>query len=218
MKLFIDTADPAVIREYYDLGIIDGVTTNPTLATKVGRPYKEIVHEIFEIVDGPISLEVLGTEFDDIMREAHGLAALNDNVVVKVPMIKDGIKAVSQLSKEGIKTNVTLIFSPTQAYLAAKAGATYVSPFIGRVDDISGDGVELIGEIRTIFDNAGYETNILAASDRTPRHVALSAMYGADVATVKPENIEKMFKHPMTDIGLDRFIKDFMDSGLEALV
>ncbi|KXK25879.1 MAG: putative transaldolase [candidate division WS6 bacterium OLB20] len=218
MKIFIDTADPEEIRKYHDLGIIDGVTTNPTLATKVGRPYKEIVQEILAMVDGPVSLEVLGTAYDDIMREAHGLAALHKNVVVKVPMIPDGIKAVSHLSKEGIKTNVTLVFSPTQALLAAKVGATYVSPFVGRVDDISADGMELIAEIREIFDNGGYETNILSASDRTPRHVALAAMYGADVATVKPENIGKMFRHPLTDIGLEQFIKDFMESGQEALV
>lgn len=218
MQLFIDTADPEAIKKYYDLGIIDGVTTNPSLAAKVGRAYRDIVNEIIQIVNGPISLEVLGTNYDEIMREARALAALSENVVVKIPMLPEGIKAVKHLSQEGIKTNVTLVFSAAQAWLAAKAGASYVSPFIGRIDDIAGDGIELIAEIRDIFDNGLYETKILAASDRTPRHVVQAAMLGADVATVKPENIDKLFKHPLSKDGLDTFLKDFESSGLEPLV
>lgn len=218
MKIFIDTADPEQIKTYYDTGIIDGVTTNPTLATQVGRPYKEIVGEILAMVDGPVSLEVLGTEYDEIMREAKGLAALNKNVVVKVPMIPAGIKAVKALSAEGIRTNVTLVFSATQALLAAKAGAYFVSPFIGRVSDISYDGTELINEIRLIYDNYKFETQILAASIRSPRDVALVALSGADIVTIPPDVIDKLFKHPLTDIGLKRFLDDFKASGQQPLV
>ncbi|MFQ5493416.1 MAG: fructose-6-phosphate aldolase [Candidatus Dojkabacteria bacterium] len=218
MKIFVDTADPDEIRKFHDLGIVDGVTTNPSLATKVGRPYKEIVVEILEMIKGPVSLEVLGTEYDDMMREGRDLAKYADNVVVKLPMGMAGVKACKHLTGEGIKVNMTLIFSSTQALLAAKAGAYFVSPFIGRIDDTSADGIQVIAEIRQIFDNYDFSTQILAASDRTPRHVALSAMMGADIATIKPSNLEKMFKHPLTDIGLERFLKDFMDSGQEPLV
>lgn len=218
MKIFVDSADPEKIRRYNDLGIIDGVTTNPTLATQVGRPYKDIVTEILNMIDGPVSLEVLGTTYDDMMREGRGLAALHKNVIVKIPMLADGLKAVKDLAKEGIKTNVTLVFSPVQALLAAKAGAYFVSPFIGRLDDIAQDGSELIREIRLIFDNYSFETQILAASIRLPRQVATVAMDGADIATIPPEVIEKLFSHPLTDIGLKRFLEDFKNSGQQPLV
>jgi len=218
MMLFIDTANPDEIRKYAELGIIDGVTTNPSLASKINRPYREVVEEIFTIIDGPVSLEVLGTNYEDIMREARGLVTINPQVVVKIPMIPDGIKAVKNLTKEGIKTNVTLVFSSSQAFLAAKVGATYISPFIGRVDDISYDGLALLSEIREILDNSNFTTKLLGASDRTPLHVARALMIGADVVTVKPETIEKMLKHPLTDIGLNQFLEDFKKSGLEPLV
>jgi len=218
MQIFIDSADPEQVKKYYDLGIIDGVTTNPTLATQVGRPYRDLVTEILGTVDGPISLEVLGTKFDEMMREARGLAALHKNVIVKIPMLPEGIKAVKALAAEGIKTNVTLVFSPTQALLAAKAGAYFVSPFIGRIDDIASEGVDLIREIRLIYDNYNFQAKILAASIRLPRQVALVAMAGADIATIPPDVIDKLFKHPLTDIGLARFLEDFKASGQQPLV
>lgn len=217
MQIFIDSADPADVRKFADLGIIDGVTTNPSLAAKVGRPYKDIVQELFQIIDGPISLEVLGTTYDEIMREARTLAALNKNVIVKVPLIPEGLKAVKHLKNEGIRTNVTLVFSATQALLAAKAGAFYVSPFIGRIDDISHEGMELIREIRAIFDNYDFDTKILTASVRLPRQITDAAIAGSDIATVPPDVLEKLAYHPLTEIGLKKFLEDFAKSGLEPL-
>lgn len=218
MQFFIDSADPELIRKYWDLGLIDGVTTNPTLAVKVGRPFKELVHEIFAIVNGPISLEVLSTDYDGIMREAHALSVLNANVVVKIPLIPEGLKAVKALSQEGIKTNVTLVFQPAQAILAAKAGATYVSPFVGRLEDIGQESPTLLDEIVTIYHNYGFQTKVLAASIRDVRDVVSAALFGADVATIPPEVLEKMCKHPLTDKGLQQFLDDYKNSGFEPLV
>lgn len=218
MQLFIDTADPALIKKYWDMGLIDGVTTNPSLAAKVGRPFKDLVKEIFEIVDGPISLEVLSTDHENILKEARSLALLNKNVVVKVPMIPEGLKAVKILTSEGIKTNVTLVFSSAQALIAAKAGATYVSPFLGRLDDIGDDSAILLEEIVSIFNNYDFHTNVLAASIRSTRQVEVAALIGADVATIPPEILEKLSKHPLTDKGIEQFLKDYKDSGMEPLV
>lgn len=218
MQIFVDSANPAEIHKFYDLGIIDGVTTNPTLATKVGRPYREIVNEILSFVTGPVSLEVLGTGFDDIMREARALSQFRENVYVKVPMLPEDIKAVKALSAEGIKTNVTLVFSPTQALFAAKAGANFVSPFIGRFDDAGHDGMITLKEIVTIYKNYHFATKVLAASIRSPRHLVEAAVIGADIATVTPEALEKSFKHPLTDKGLQSFLEDFKNSGLQPLV
>jgi transaldolase len=218
MKFFIDSADPVQIKKFWDLGIIDGVTTNPTLATKVGRPFKDLVLEIFAIVDGPISLEVLSTDYENILKEARSLALLNKNVVVKIPMIPEGVRAVKTLSAEGIKTNVTLIFSPSQALLAAKAGATYVSPFLGRLDDIGENSLNMLKEIVTIFDRFNFETNVLAASIRTTRQIEEVAMIGADVATIPPEILEKLYQHTLTDKGIEKFLEDYKNSGMEPLI
>ncbi|HOY46649.1 MAG TPA: fructose-6-phosphate aldolase [Candidatus Dojkabacteria bacterium] len=218
MQFFIDTADPAEIKKYWDMGLIDGVTTNPSLASQVGRPFKELVKEIFGIVNGPISLEVLSTDFEGIMREAKSLSLLNANVVVKVPLIPEGLKAVKALSSEGIKTNVTLVFSTSQALLAAKAGATYVSPFLGRLDDIGQDSSLLLEEIVTVMANYDFPTKVLAASIRSSRQVALAALLGADVATIPPAILEKLAQHPLTDKGLEKFLKDYKEAGLEPLV
>ena len=218
MQIFIDSADPAEIRKYYDLGIIDGVTTNPSLASKVGRPYREMVDEILSFVNGPVSLEVLGTTYDEMLREARGLSQLNPNVYVKIPILPEGIKAVKALAAEGIKTNVTLVFSPTQALFAAKAGANFVSPFIGRFDDAGQDGMIVLKEIVEIYKNYQFPTKVLAASIRSPRHLAEAALIGADIATVSPEALEKSFTHPLTDKGLQKFLDDFKKSGLQPLV
>lgn len=218
MKFFIDSADPEQIRKYYEMGMIDGVTTNPSLAVKVGRPFKDLVHEILTIVDGPISLEVLSTDYDGIMREAHALALLHKNVVVKIPMLPEGIKAVKALSAEGIKTNVTLVFQPAQALLAAKAGATYVSPFVGRLEDIGQESTTLLQEIVAIYANYGFTTNVLAASIRDVRDVVSAALIGADVATIPPEILAKMAQHPLTDAGLAKFLNDYKTSGFEPIV
>lgn len=218
MQFFIDTADPGEIKKYWDMGLIDGVTTNPSLASQVGRPFKDLVKEIFSIVNGPISLEVLSTDFEGIMREAKSLSLLNANVVVKVPLIPEGLKAVKALSSEGIKTNVTLVFSTSQALLAAKAGATYVSPFLGRLDDIGQDSSLLLEEIVTVMANYDFPTKVLAASIRSSRQVALAALLGADVATIPPQILEKLAQHPLTDKGLERFLKDYKEAGLEPLV
>jgi transaldolase len=218
MKFFIDCADPAEVKKYWELGMIDGVTTNPTLATKVGRPFKDLVREILAIVDGPVSLEVLSKDYEGIMREARALSLLHKNVVVKVPMLAEGIRAVKDLSKENIKTNVTLVFSPAQALLAGKAGATYVSPFLGRLDDIGQDSMQLLDEIVTIMGNYDFATQVLAASIRSTRQVAEAALIGADVATIPPEVLEKLYQHPLTDKGLERFLADWQKSGFEPLV
>jgi transaldolase len=210
MKFFIDTADLNEIREANAMGVLDGVTTNPSLMRKAGgADFHEHIRKICEIVDGPVSAEVISTDYDGIMAEARELARIHERVVVKIPLILDGIKAVKALAAEGIRTNVTLCFSPTQALIAAKAGATYISPFIGRIDDISGDGMELIRQIRQIYDNYGFETQILAASVRHPMHVVEAALAGADVATIPFAVLQQLIKHPLTDIGLERFLADW---------
>ncbi len=210
MKFFIDTADLSEIQEAHDLGVLDGVTTNPSLCMKIGvEDFEGHIAKICDIVDGDVSAEVISTEYEEIVEEGRNIASIADNVVVKVPLIKDGIKAIKTFSDEGIKTNCTLCFSPTQALLAAKAGATYISPFIGRLDDISTDGMQLIADIRAIYDNYGFETEILAASIRHPMHLLESARLGADVATMPLKVIDQLLKHPLTDIGLERFLADW---------
>ena len=213
MKFFIDTANLAQIKEANELGILDGVTTNPSLMAREGIAGEAAIQQhyktICELVEGDISAEVLGTTFDSIVAEGKVLAALHPNIVVKVPMIKDGVKALAHFSEIGIKTNCTLVFSAGQAILAAKAGATYLSPFIGRVDDINWDGIALIREINRIYEIQGYETAILAASIRTPLHIVQSAKAGADVVTCPLSAIMGLFNHPLTDIGLEKFLSDY---------
>ena len=208
MQIFIDSADIEEIRDAAAMGVIDGVTTNPSLVAKTGRPFKDVLMDVCEVVDGPISAEVVATDCDGILREAHSLSAMHENIVVKVPLISEGLKAVRTLSEEGIRTNVTLCFSPTQGLLAAKAGATYISPFIGRIDDVSGTGMELVEQLVAIYQNYGYETQVLAASIRHPVHVVQAALIGAHVATLPHKVIHQLLKHPLTDRGLDRFLAD----------
>lgn len=209
MKLFIDTANVDEIREAASWGVIDGVTTNPSLIAKEGRHFETVIQEITEIVDGSISAEVVSLEADKMVEEAKELAKIHKNIVIKVPMTEEGLKAVHALKKLGIKTNVTLVFSATQALLAAKAGAAYVSPFLGRLDDISSDGLILIEDIVEIFENYGIETEVIAASVRHPIHVLEIAKRGADIATVPKKVFDQMLKHPLTDIGIERFLKDW---------
>lgn len=209
MKIFLDTADVAAIRQGVELGVVDGVTTNPTLAAKAGRGFKETVLEIAEICPGPVSAETVGLDAKQIVKEGRILAKWAPNIIVKVPLIAEGLKAVKQLTEEGIKTNVTLVFSPVQALLAAKAGATFVSPFLGRYDDIGSDGMLLVREIVQIFRNYSFTTEILAASIRTPLHVTQAALAGADIATMPPKVLEQMIQHPLTDKGLAQFLKDW---------
>ena len=209
MKIFLDTANIASIRHYSEMRMVDGITTNPTLLSKEGGDPEEIIREIVKMVQGPVSLEVISTEVNQIMEEAYILKQYGSNVVIKVPMIPDGLKAVKKLREEGIDTNVTLVFSATQALLAAKAGASYVSPFIGRLDDIGNDGMSLISDINQIFQNYQYNTKILVASVRHPIHVIESAKVGADVVTLPPDILGKMFLHPLTDKGLKTFISDW---------
>lgn len=209
MKFFIDTANVDEIREVNSWGILDGVTTNPSLIAKEGRNFEEVVKEITDIVDGPISAEVISENCDGMVEEAYELSKINKNVVIKIPMTKEGLKAVSILSKKGIKTNVTLVFSSSQALMAAKAGATYVSPFLGRLDDISSNGIGLIEEISEIFDIYGYETEIIAASIRHPMHVVECALAGSDIATIPYKVFQQMLNHPLTSIGIERFMKDW---------
>jgi transaldolase len=209
MKFFIDTADIKEIREAAAMGLVDGVTTNPSLVAKTGRKFRDVLLEICDIVKGPVSAEVVGTKYDDMMREARDLAALRNNIVVKIPLIPEGLKAVRPCTDEGIKTNVTLCFSATQALLAAKAGASYISPFVGRLDDISTDGMQLIGEILEIYDNYGFATEVLVASVRHPMHVHQAAMLGAHVATCPLSVLLQLTKHPLTDIGLAKFLADW---------
>lgn len=212
MKFFIDTADLDEIKEANDLGVLDGVTTNPSLCAKIGvSDFEGHIAKICDIVDGDVSAEVISTEYDEIMEEGRNIASIADNVVVKVPLIKEGIKAIKSFSEEGIKTNCTLCFSASQALIAAKAGATYISPFIGRLDDISSEGMDLIADIRLVYDNYGFDTEILAASIRHPMHLLESARLGADVATMPLKVIDQLLKHPLTDIGLERFISDWED-------
>jgi len=212
MKFFIDTANINEIKEAASYGLLDGVTTNPSLVAKEGKNFRELLDEIIKIVDGPISAEVVSTDYDGIMKEAHELAKIHKNIVVKVPLIKEGIKAVKSLTDEGIKTNVTLCFSPSQALLAAKAGATYISPFVGRLDDISHDGMELIQQIVQIYNNYNFKTQVLVASIRHPLHVVDAALMGAHVATMPFDVINKLFKHPLTDLGLEKFLSDWKKS------
>ena len=214
MKIFVDTADLDEIRELASWGIIDGVTTNPTLIAGSGRSFKEIIDEIFDIVDGPISLEVVSEKAEDMVKEAENLVSKisekhRKNIAIKIPMNPDGLKAVKILSKKGIKTNITLVFSANQALLAAKAGATFVSPFIGRLDDIGQEGMQIIEEIMEIFINYDIETEVIVASIRHPIHVADAAKIGADIATIPPNIIRKMVKHSLTDIGIEKFLKDW---------
>ena len=209
MKFFIDTANIDEIKKGLELGMVDGVTTNPSLVSKEQRPFEEILTDICQLVDGPISAEVISLEAGGMVGEARELAKINDNIVIKIPMIEEGLKAVKQLTAEGIKTNVTLIFSSMQALLAAKAGATYVSPFVGRLDDISHDGMGLISEIMTILRNYNYSTEVIVASVRSPLHVLDSAMIGADIATIPYKVIAQLAKHPLTDIGMEKFLADW---------
>lgn len=209
MKFFIDTANIDEIKEAASFGMVDGVTTNPSLVAKEGKDFKQLLNEIVEVVDGPISAEVVSTNYEGMMKEARELAAIHKNIVVKIPLIKEGLKAVKSLKEEGIKTNVTLCFSPSQALMAAKAGAAYISPFVGRLDDISQNGMQLIEEIIQIYDNYGFETEVLVASVRHPIHVVQAALLGADVATIPFSVIDKLFNHPLTDKGLDKFLSDW---------
>jgi transaldolase len=208
MKIFIDSGDIAEIKEAQSMGVIDGVTTNPSLLAKGGKPTRVAIAEICEIVDGPVSAEVLATDKDGIVREGRELAKLHDNVVVKVPLIEDGLKAVRIFAAEGIKTNVTLCFSASQALLAAKAGATYISPFVGRIDDISGEGMDLIEQIVRIYDNYDFDTQVLTASVRHPVHFVQAALIGSHVATIPLKVIKQLLKHPLTDLGLAQFLAD----------
>ena len=209
MKFFIDTANIDEVREAASLGILDGVTTNPSLVYKEGKDFRKLLDEILKIVDGPVSAEVIATDYEGILKEAREYATIHKNIVVKVPLIKEGLKAVKTLSDENINTNVTLCFSPTQALLAAKAGATYISPFIGRLDDTSTNGMELIEQIVQIYRNYGYETQVLVASVRHPLHLVEAALIGADICTMPFSVIDKLFNHPLTDIGLRKFLADW---------
>jgi len=209
MKFFIDTANINEIKEAAALGILDGVTTNPSLVAKEGKDFRKLLDEILSIVDGPVSAEVISTDYDGILNEAHELAKIHKNIVVKVPLIKEGLKAVRTLTSENIKTNVTLCFSPSQALLAAKAGATYISPFVGRLDDISHDGMELISQIVQIYKNYDYKTQVLVASIRHPLHLVDAALMGADVSTMPFSVINRLFQHPLTDLGLEKFLSDW---------
>lgn len=213
MKFFVDTAEIDDIKELNDLGMVDGVTTNPSLILKSGRDIMEVTKEICSIVSGPVSAEVVALEADAMIAEGRKLAEIADNIAIKLPLTWDGLKACKVLTGEGRMVNVTLCFSATQALLAAKAGATFISPFIGRLDDINMDGMELIEDIRTIYDNYGFETNILAASIRSVNHVQDCARIGADVMTAPPEVIKKLAMHPLTDKGLDQFMKDWAKTG-----
>ena len=213
MKFFIDTANIDEIREAKDLGMVDGVTTNPSLVSKEGREFKGLIKEICRMVDGPVSAEVVSVEAEGMIREARDLAGIAETIVVKVPLIPEGLKAVKVLSQEGIHANVTLCFSPVQALLAAKAGAAYVSPFVGRLDDISQVGMDLVEQILTIYENYGFETEVIVASIRNPTHVLDAALMGADIATIPFKVIQQLAKHPLTDIGLEKFLADWKKQG-----
>lgn len=217
MKFFVDTAEIKDIRDLYATGLLDGVTTNPSLIAKSGRDFKEVIKEICATVPGPVSAEVASTDYETIMKEAEVLRKIADNVVIKLPLIIDGLKACKALTGDGTKTNVTLCFSPNQALLAAKVGATYISPFIGRLDDINLEGMQLIRDIRQIYDNYAFSTEILAASIRTANHVTEAALAGADVATIPPAVIYKLADHPLTKSGLEQFVKDWKGTGQSIL-
>jgi transaldolase len=209
MKFFIDTANISEITDAYAMGMVDGVTTNPSLIAKEGRAFEDIIKEICEIVDGPISAEVISTDYDGMIKEARKLAEIHDNIVVKIPMTIDGIKATKTLTEEGIKTNVTLIFSPLQALMAAKAGATFVSPFVGRIDDISSDGMLLVEQIVEIYGNYAFDSQVIVASVRNPLHVLDAALIGADIATIPYSVLSRLASHPLTDKGLKAFLDDW---------
>lgn len=209
MKFFIDTANIEEIKKGLEMGMVDGVTTNPSLVARENKPFEEIIAEICKLVDGPVSAEVVSLEAEGMLVEARELAKIADNIVIKIPMIVEGLKAVKKLTAEGIKTNVTLVFSAAQALLAAKAGATYVSPFVGRLDDIGNPGMDLIGDIVTIYDNYGYTSEIIVASVRSPQHVLDAALIGADIATIPLKVIAQLAKHPLTDAGMEQFLADW---------
>lgn len=213
MKFFIDTANIEEIKKANDLGVLDGVTTNPTLVSKEGREFKELIKEICGIVDGPVNAEVVSTNAEGMVNEGRELAKLADNIVVKIPLIEEGLKAVKKLTGEGIRTNVTLCFSPTQALISAKAGAAYISPFVGRLDDISNNGMDLVEQILIIYENYGFETEVIVASIRNPVHVVDAALMGADIATMPYTVIKQVIKHPLTDIGLEKFLADWKKMG-----
>lgn len=209
MKFFLDTANVKEIAQAHEMGVLDGVTTNPTLLAKEGRDPVHVVKEICAIVDGPVNAEVISADWEGMLKEARRWAELSEQIVVKIPMTRDGMKAVKRLSDEGISTNVTLVFSPSQALIAAKAGASYVSPFVGRLDDRSEDGMQLASQIIQIFDNYGFETEVLVASVRHPMHVVEAALMGADIATMPYAVFEKLFDHPLTDMGVQQFLSDW---------
>jgi transaldolase len=209
MKFFIDTANVEEIRKAHDMGLINGVTTNPTLVSREGRDFRPLVSEICEIVDGPVSVEAVSSKSEDLIAEARTLSKIHENIVVKIPMTLEGLHAVRTLASEGISTNVTLIFSPTQALLAAKAGATFASPFIGRLDDVSHVGMDLVEQIITIYDNYDFDTQVIVASIRNPIHVLEAALMGADIATIPYKVLEQLVKHPLTDVGIERFLEDW---------
>jgi transaldolase len=214
MKLFIDTADIQEIQEAHSLGLLDGVTTNPSLVAKTGKSFREVLGEICRVVQGPVSAEVIASEHSEMLAQARDVAKIADNIVVKLPLTLEGLKTTKACSKDGIATNVTLCFSPTQALLAAKAGATYVSPFVGRLDDISQMGMELIEQVLTIYRNYGYETQVIVASVRSPVHVLDAAMMGAHVATIPAKVIRQLVKHPLTDSGITGFMNDWDKASL----
>ncbi|MEA3547890.1 MAG: fructose-6-phosphate aldolase [Thermodesulfobacteriota bacterium] len=209
MKFFIDTANIDEIKKGLDMGMVDGVTTNPSLVAKENKNFETILTEICEIVDGPISAEVVSLEAEGMLEEGRKLAAMNPNIVIKVPMIIEGLKAVKQFAAENIKTNVTLVFSAAQALLAAKAGATFVSPFVGRLDDIAQEGMDLVSDIMTIYENYGYQTEVIVASVRSPMHIMEAALTGADICTIPYKVIAQLAKHPLTDIGMEQFLADW---------
>lgn len=211
MQLFIDTADVAQVRTAHELGFVDGVTTNPSLVADTDREYRDVIRELDTFVDGPISVEVIATDWEEMLTEAREYDTWADDVAVKFPMTRDGMRALRHATSEGIDSNVTLVFSPNQALLAAKNGATFVSPFLGRLDDVGGDGVETLHEIRTIYDEQGYDTQILAASIRHPHHVKRVAQLGADAVTLPPSVLDQLFDHPKTDEGLAAFLDDWGD-------
>jgi transaldolase len=213
MKFFIDTANIREIKKANDLGMVDGVTTNPSLVAKEGRDFNGLIKEICDIVDGPVNAEVVSVDTKGMVKEAKALAKLADNIVVKIPMLDEGLEAVKILALEGIKTNVTLCFSAIQALMAAKAGAVYISPFVGRLDDISHRGMELVEDIITIYDNYGFETEVIVASVRNPIHVLDAALMGADIATIPYKVIRQLMRHPLTDIGLEKFLADWKKQG-----
>jgi transaldolase len=213
MKFFIDTANIDEIAQANELGMVDGVTTNPSLVAKEGREFKGLIKEICQTVEGPVSAEVVSVDAEGMINEARDLARIADNIVVKIPLIEEGLKAVKVLAGEGISANVTLCFSPTQALLAAKAGAAFISPFVGRLDDISHVGMDLVEQIMTIYENYGFETEVIVASIRNPVHVLEAALMGADIATIPFKVIKQLVKHPLTDIGLEKFLADWKNRG-----